>query len=85
MDTRIETTRIDGGYVVTKLAVVAEVAITRRDDLRGVWQCDGTFYATRELAQEAAERALEGAPDPWATAEPGGPENGSGGGTMIGG
>ena len=50
--------RTETGYVWRRFQQIAEVAIVRREDLRGVWQVGDNLYSTIGEAREAAGRAL---------------------------
>lgn len=52
-------TRTDNGMHFARTVISAEVALIRRDDLRGVWEVEGEMFATRDAAYEAAEAALD--------------------------
>jgi hypothetical protein len=67
---RVENTdyvRTDDGFHLIRYAQVGEAHVTRRDDLRGCWEFNGTIYSTRQEAFDAAERVmsqdLEGPPE----------------------
>lgn len=46
---------MEGGYAVTLYVVAAETLVTRRDDLRGIWEVDGVGqFNTKDEALEAA-------------------------------
>jgi len=52
--------KTDEGYHLVRYAVVAEVDVHRRDDLRGIWEVDnGTMYPDRQTAFDEAERRLD--------------------------
>lgn len=56
---RTERFKTDGGYVLTRYAIVGDVEVRRRDDLRGCWEVNGQVYGDRAEALTAAEAYLD--------------------------
>lgn len=81
-----DTIKTDNGYHLIRYAVVAEIEVIKRDDLRGIWQVEDNekvwFYPDRETAFAAAEGMLDLATQEPPEPEDSEPEHPSG--TMIG-
>jgi hypothetical protein len=54
----IEKVKTDEGYHLTAYAITGEVAVLRRDDLRGCWEVTGEVFGSREEAFSYAEGLL---------------------------
>lgn len=81
--------KTDEGYHLVRYAVVGEVDVVRRDDLRGIWEVtDGNgimrLYPDREAAFLGAEHALDAMTEEAPSEEPEPPEPEQPTGTMIG-
>lgn len=64
LDGLTDRVRTADGYHFIRFVQVAEVGVTRRDDLRGCWEVAGTIYADRGQAFDAAEALLDSAEEP---------------------
>lgn len=83
-----DTIKTENGYHLIRYAVVGEIEVIKRDDLRGIWQVEDNekvwFYPDRETAFAAAEGMLDLATQEAPSEEPEPPEPEQPTGTMIG-